>query len=73
MDIIISVDTSLAHLSGALGKNTLVLLPFSPHWPWMLDREDSLWYDTVKLIRQGPDCQWERVLKKMNIEIKKYI
>jgi ADP-heptose:LPS heptosyltransferase len=44
MDVVISVDTSLAHLSGALGQRTWVLLPFTPDWRWMLDRDNSPWY-----------------------------
>ena len=52
IDIVISVDTSVAHLAGTLGKNTWILLPYSPDWRWLLDRNDSPWYSSVKLYRQ---------------------
>jgi len=69
MDIVISVDTSLAHLSGALGKKTYVLLPFAPHWPWLLGQDYSPWYDSIKLIRQSHDGQWDNVLKQLSVEL----
>ena len=66
MDVVISVDTSVAHLSGALGKPTWVLLSYSPDWRWLLDREDSPWYGSVKLYRQDADRTWSSVLQRVS-------
>jgi ADP-heptose:LPS heptosyltransferase len=60
-----SVDTSIAHLSGALGRPTWVLLPFSPDWRWMLGREDSPWYPNVKLYRQEISGSWSSVFERV--------
>jgi len=65
MDLIISVDTSTAHLAGALGKPTWILNRFDSCWRWMLERDDSPWYESVKLYRQGEDRQWEPVLERV--------
>jgi hypothetical protein len=65
MDIIISVDTSVAHLSGALGKPTWMLLAFSPEWRWMLGRDDSPWYRSLRLFRQEKIGDWAGVLEKL--------
>ncbi len=69
MDLVISVDTSVAHLAGALGKTTWVLLPYMPDWRWLLDREDSPWYRSVKLYRQPHYGQWEPVLRRVAMEL----
>lgn len=69
MDVVVSVDTSVAHLAGAMGKPTCVLLPYVPDWRWLLDREDSPWYASVKLYRQGEDRQWSAVLARLASEI----
>jgi hypothetical protein len=66
MDIVISVDTSIAHLCGASGKKTWVLLPFSPDWRWMLDRDDSPWYSSMKLFRQQSRGDWDGVIDNVN-------
>ena len=58
MDLIISVDTSLAHLADALGKPVYVLLPWIPEWRWLLDRDGSPWYPTAKVFRQPSQNDW---------------
>ena len=65
MDLVITVDTSLAHLSSALGKSTLILLPWSPEWRWLLDRQDSPWYPTAKIFRQPKRGNWDAVIKEV--------
>jgi len=69
MDAIISVDTSVAHLSGALGKDTWILLPVVPDWRWLLDRDDSPWYPRVKLYRQKATRDWHGVLDQMSSDL----
>jgi hypothetical protein len=69
MDLVISVDTSVAHLSGALGKNTWVLLPYSPDWRWLMHRSDSPWYPSMRLFRQSADLQWGPVLETVAQEL----
>ena len=66
LDLIISVDTSVVHLSGACGRNTWVLLPFAPDWRWLLEREDSPWYPTLRLFRQtAPGGNWDGVIQQI--------
>lgn len=62
MDLTISVDTSVAHLAGSIGRNAWLLLPFLPDYRWMLDRADSPWYPTVTLIRQHEIGNWSGVI-----------
>lgn len=69
MDVVISVDTSVAHLAGALGKQVWILLPRIPDYRWMLDREDSPWYPTAKLFRQSGFGDWEEVLARVKAEL----
>jgi hypothetical protein len=65
IDLVISVDTSVAHLAAALGKPTWILLPFTPDWRWHLDREDSPWYPSVRLFRQSSNQQWSPVIQRV--------
>ena len=62
MDIIISVDTSVAHLAGAMGKTVCILLPYAPDYRWMLDRPVSPWYPSATLFRQPTMDDWEFVI-----------
>ena len=64
-DLVITVDTSVAHLSGALGRPTWVLLPYDADWRWLEDRSDSPWYSSMRLYRQGTDASWEPVLTRV--------
>ena len=64
-DLIITSDTAVAHLAGALGCQTWVALKYIPDWRWMLDRTDSPWYPTIKLYRQKIRGEWIDVFKKM--------
>ena len=59
LDLVISSDTSIAHLAGALGLPTWVPLPFSPDWRWLLDRSDTPWYPTMRLFRQKSTGDWQ--------------
>src|SRR5262249_32339066 len=58
LDLVISVDTSVAHLAGSLGKPVWVLLPHVPDWRWLTGRDDSPWYPTARLFRQSDIRQW---------------
>jgi hypothetical protein len=62
LDLVVTVDTSVAHLAGALGRPVWILLPYVPDWRWLLGREDSPWYPSARLFRQGPDRRWEPVV-----------
>jgi tetratricopeptide (TPR) repeat protein len=65
LDLVVTVDTSVAHLSGAMGKETWLLLPFIPDYRWMLGRNDSPWYSSVKLYRQDASRLWEPVIESV--------
>jgi hypothetical protein len=62
VDLIITSDTSIAHLAGALGRPVWVLLRRVPDWRWLLDRADSPWYPTMRLFRQTTDNDWDTVI-----------
>jgi len=62
MNLVLSVDTGVAHLAGALGKPTWVLLPHKSEFRWLLDKHDSPWYPSVKLYRQDESKRWDRVI-----------
>ena len=65
LDLVISVDTAVAHLAGALGKATWVLLSSAPHWCWLTAREDSPWYPPARLFRQSTRGDWQSVIVRV--------
>ena len=69
MDLVITVDTALAHLAGALGIPTLLLLPFGPDWRWMLGREDSPWYPSMRIYRQPAPGDWRGVIGEVMADL----
>ena len=65
LDLIITVDTSMGHLAGALGKPVWIMIPKAADWRWMLDREDSPWYPSARLFRQARPGEWDPVLDRL--------
>ena len=61
LDLVVSVDSSVAHLAGAMGKPVWILLPANADWRWMMDRKDSPWYPTMRLFRQTKLGDWSDV------------
>lgn len=70
LDLVITIDTSVAHLAGALGKPTWVMLTHAPDWRWLLDREDSPWYPSARLFRQDEPGAWEYVIRRVGHSLK---
>ena len=71
MDLVVSVDTSVAHLAGALGKPVCILIHANNDWRWLLDRSDSVWYPTAKLYRQEKMFEWDAQLVELKADVEK--
>ena len=69
MDAVVSVDTAVAHLTGALGKKLFILLPSNPDYRWMPDRKDSPWYTSAELFRQSLIGDWTQIIEKLKISL----
>jgi ADP-heptose:LPS heptosyltransferase len=69
MDLVITVDTSVAHLAGALGRPVFILLAFNPDWRWLFDRTDSPWYPSARLFRQPAPGDWVSVISDVKMAI----
>jgi len=73
MDLVLSSDTSVAHLAGALGKPIWILLQCVPDWRWLLDREDSPWYPTARLFRQDETRDWDSVIARVRAALHDFV
>jgi tetratricopeptide (TPR) repeat protein len=73
MDLVISSDTSIVHLAGALGKPIWILLQLVPDWRWLLDREDSPWYPTARLFRQNETREWNDVIARVHAALHDFV
>ena len=71
LDLVITVDTAVAHLAGALGKPVWLLNRFASEWRWLLERSDSPWYPSMKIFRQPRPGDWESVIRQVAEELKK--
>src|SRR5205823_2937597 len=73
LDLVITSDTAVAHLAGALGMPVWVALPFVPDWRWLLDRADSPWYPTMRLFRQKRAGDWAEVFAEIESALKSVV
>ncbi len=73
LDLVITVDTSVAHLAGALGKPTWVMVPCIPDWRWQMERKDTPWYPKMRLFRNGIDGDWHKSIAEMIEELKRLV
>jgi hypothetical protein len=71
LDLVITVDSAVAHLAGAMGKQVWILIPTSPDWRWMTGREDSPWYGSARLFRQKTRGDWAEVIERVAGELRK--
>jgi ADP-heptose:LPS heptosyltransferase len=73
LDLVVSVESAVAHLAGALGVPVWVLVPLSSDWRWMLERTDSPWYPSMRLFRQKGFGQWDQVFAQIKEELIKLL
>jgi ADP-heptose:LPS heptosyltransferase len=73
LDLVISVDTAIAHLAGAMNKPIWLILPFEPEWRWLTERTDSPWYPSMRIFRQNTFNGWVGVIAKIKKKLEKLI
>jgi ADP-heptose:LPS heptosyltransferase len=70
LDVVVSVDTAVAHLAGAMGRPVVILLPHAADFRWLRGRDDSAWYPTAKLLRQPAFGDWDSVIARLSDELR---
>ena len=65
MDVVVTVDTSVAHLAGALGVKTYLLLPYATDWRWFNDNNTTPWYDSIEIFKQIDNISWENSINRI--------
>ena len=70
LDLVIAVDTSTAHLAGALGRDVWLMLPFAPDWRWLLNTRETPWYSSMKLFRQRHENDWDHVIESVSAALR---
>jgi hypothetical protein len=73
LDLVITVDTSVAHLAGAMGKQVWILLPYNSDWRWLIDRSDSPWYPSARLFREDDTRSWVNVITRVHAELREFV
>ena len=73
LDLVITCDTAVAHLAGALGAPVWVAIPLAPDWRWLLDRSDSPWYPTMRLFRQDRRGDWQGVFQRIEAALRQHM
>jgi len=73
LDLVISIDNTTVHMAGALGKQVWTLLPYIPDWRWMLEREDTPWYPSMRLFRQSETRNWSGVFDQVRLVLEQYV
>ena len=73
LDLVISIDTALAHLAGGMGRSVWVVLPFAPDWRWLLHRSDCPWYPTMRLFRQSVAGDWDSVFDSVQAALRQWV
>jgi hypothetical protein len=69
LDLVVTVDTSIAHLAGALGRRVWILLPYAADWRWLVERSDSAWYPSARLYRQPAPGDWPSVVERVRADL----
>ena len=72
MDIVITVDTSVAHLAGAMGKKTFLMLPYASDWRWFSDTKTTPWYNSIEIFKQTDPISWEEPIKEIICRINEF-
>jgi ADP-heptose:LPS heptosyltransferase len=72
VDLLVSVDTSVVHFAGALGRPAWAMIPFAPDWRWLMNREDTPWYPSVRLFRHPQPKRWDLVIPRVAEELARF-